>query len=236
MSDLVIIVPSRGRPKSVVQVATAWTETQAFDVAELVFAIDQDDPLIDQYRTHLSDLSQSLPVSTFEVPTWIPMVPKLNAATMNIVWDDPPFAVGFAGDDHRPRTSRWATRYVERLQEMGTGIVYGDDLIQGANLPTQWAMTSNIVRELGAMVPADVDHLYCDNVIMELGVTAGCIAYLPDVIIEHMHPIANKSPWDDSYRRVNSGQQFSQDGDKFSNWQTLTLRQQAEVIRTLRTS
>jgi hypothetical protein len=57
------------------------------------------------------------------------------------------------GDDHRPRTKGWDQAYLDALRELGTGIVYGDDLLQGEKLPTQCAMTADIVRALGHMAP-----------------------------------------------------------------------------------
>ncbi|WP_037684635.1 hypothetical protein, partial [Streptomyces griseus] len=106
------------------------------------------------------------------------------------------------------RTVGWAGRYVDELRQLGTGIVYGDDGYQGERLPTQWAMTADVVGALGRMVPAPVEHLYCDNSVLDLGRAAGCIRYLPDVLVEHMHPVAGKAADDDQYRRVNSSAQY----------------------------
>jgi hypothetical protein len=163
---------------------------------------------------------------------WQPMVPKLNrVATLHAPdW----YAVGFAGDDHVPRTHGWARRYLEELRSLGTGIVYGDDGIQGEALPTQWAMTADIVRTLGRMVPADVEHLYCDNAIMRLGAEANCLRYLPDVLIEHMHAFAGKAVADAGYRRVNHPEQYRRDGEAFHLWERRVLPGQAALVRALR--
>jgi hypothetical protein len=82
--------------------------------------------------------------------------------------------------------------------------VYGNDLLQGRALPTQVAMTSDIIRTLGYMAPTTLVHLFFDNFWLSLGSEAGCIRYLPNVIVEHRHPAAGKAALDAGYERVNS--------------------------------
>lgn len=217
MSELVVIVPSRGRPESVGRLVGAWHATDAYaDGAELMLAIDNDDPTRDRYL----DAACSGNVSVRVSPRWQPMVHKLNTAAAARAGHPGggPFAVGFAGDDHVPLTPGWARRYLDELHKLGTGVVYGNDLIQGANLPTQWAMTSDIVRALGRMVPADVEHLYCDNAIADLARAAGCLRYLDDVIVQHRHPVAGTAPWDAQYQRVNSADQYAADRVAYERW------------------
>jgi len=232
MADLLVIVPSRGRPGSVARVVDAWRATGALDVAHLVWVVDADDPAIDGYRQAVPDEPGTAPVSRYEVPRWMPMVRKLDlvaADARETYW-----SIGFAGDDHVPRTPGWAARYVEELRRLGTGIVYGDDGYQGKRLPTQWAMTSDIVRALGRMVPAPVEHLYCDNAVLDLGISAGCIHYLPDVLVEHMHPVAGKAADDDQYRRVNSRDQYRRDRVAYRRWKQSRLAADVVAVRTLR--
>lgn len=229
MADLLVIVPTRGRPDNARRVLEAWDATRAWDDgAALSLEVDADDPALDRYLA-LADARVRVGVST----CWRPMVHKLNMVATNPLSLDC-FALGFAGDDHLPRTVGWARAYLDALREMRTGIVFGDDLLQGERLPTQWTMTSDIVRALGRMVPAPVQHLYCDNAILELGRAAGCIRFLPDVVIEHMHPVARKSNMDEGYRRVNSPQQYRHDLAAFRLWRDGRLSQDAATVRALR--
>lgn len=232
MADLLIIVPSRGRPGSVARVVDAWRATGALDVAHLVWVVDADDPAIDGYRQAVPDEPGTAPVARYEVPRWMPMVRKLDlvaADARETYW-----SIGFAGDDHVPRTPGWAARYVEELRRLGTGIVYGDDGYQGKRLPTQWAMTSDIVRALGRMVPAPVEHLYCDNAVADLGRAAGCLVYLPDVVIEHRHPLVGAAPWDEQYRRVNSSEQYARDRAAYERWRAEQMGADVDAVRQLR--
>ncbi|KXK63359.1 hypothetical protein AWW66_03330 [Micromonospora rosaria] len=227
MADLLVIVPSRGRPQSVARLVDAWESTGAYERARLAFAVDGDDPCHGAYEGQASDQSLMLTITR-----WLPMVHKLDRIAAGLARDY--FAVGFAGDDHVPRTPGWAGRYVDELRQLGTGIVYGDDGHQGERLPTQWAMTADIVQALGRMVPAPVEHLYCDNSVLDLGRSAGCIRYLPDVVVEHMHPVAGKAESDDQYRRVNGRDQFGRDGRAYRRWRRSGLRVDAATIRKLR--
>lgn len=233
-----MIVPTRSRPASVWRLVQAWCDTAAFtDGGRLMFAADADDPEWEHYHAAVS--APGLPPGVVMVTAehWRPMVTKLNAVAAAVAGSaDPRTAIGFAGDDHVPRTHGWVRRCVEALGDMGTGIVYGADGYQDENIPTWWAMSADIVRVLGAMVPAPVEHLYCDNAMKDLGVAAGCLRYLPDVLIEHMNPYADgKGEMDAQYRRVNSTAQYRRDSRAYAVWKRRTLRNQVELVRGLTT-
>lgn len=227
---LVVIVPTRSRPHNVVKVLTSWRETHAFNHADLIFAYDDDDPQAPAYKEAISGSG----ASSYRLPNWKKLVPKLNHVALiqaHLSWR---VAVGFAGDDHIPRTDNWSGKYLETLQKLGTGMVYGNDLHHGKALPTEWAITTDIIRALGRFVPADVEHLYCDNSVLELGELTGTIRYLPEVIIEHMHPIWRKGEWDKQYQDVNSRQQYRSDGLRFNKWRRDERDRQAQLIRKLK--
>lgn len=219
---LVVLVPSRGRPQSVPRMVQAFLDTDAYEVAKLVYLIDGDDPERDGYFRSApvlpADQSPALPLVQFGLfDQWKPMVEKLNEAAAGTA-DSGDEAIAFFGDDHVPRTRGWAQRFLASLQTPGVLVVYGDDKLQGAKLPTHWAVSSRWVQALGEMVPLDVQHLYCDNAMLELGTATDSIQYLPDVVIEHMHPVAGKAGWDDGYRRVNRNAQYQHDKRVYREW------------------
>jgi len=237
---LITIVPTRSRPFHVKRVVDAWIETGAFGHgAELLFVIDADDPAHDAYVEQLEFSAAAIPnerrvMEWFTAAKWAPLVPKLNAAAEHVLTVRDPFAIGFAGDDHVPRTFGWADAYLRELLADGVGIVYGDDGYQGENLPTEWAMRSSIVRALGGrMIPAPVEHLYCDNAVRELGREAGVLRYLSAVRIEHMHPVAGKAAPDEQYERVNSHVQYRADRPAYRRWRRDTLPGEALTVRRL---
>lgn len=240
MPELAIIVPTRGRPGNIEKVISAWDFTNAWDVADLVLAVDADDPEIQGYRdlvqgTDPGDLGGDLlPITLVEMPIWMPMVHKLNHVARELAGTDRYFALGFAGDDHLPRTINWAKAYLTALHELGTGMVYGNDGFQGENLSTEWAVTTDAVRALGRMVPAPVEHMYCDNSMMDLFKAIGARKYLPGVQIEHMHWIAKKGETDEQYKRVNSREQFARDRRAYEGWKLRGADRDTKTLLALR--
>lgn len=215
-----IIVPSRDRPESVARMIQAWNETGAWGAMDLYWAIDADDPKCPEYIKAL-DASPGGPRMHIS-GEWEPMVPKLNRVALALadgIFGAPYDQIGFMGDDHLPRTLGWAQRIPT---EMATSpkplIVYGRDGLQDEALPTWWVMDARIVRALRRMVPAPVQHLYCDNAIAALGLAAGCLRYLGDILVEHMHPVAGKAEMDDGYYRVNRRQQYERDEAAYAFW------------------
>jgi hypothetical protein len=233
--DLLVLVPSRGRPQSVQRMVDAWDATDAWDHARLVYVVDADDPTLDSYFQPVTTDRGLVQLVTLD--KWLPLVPKLNqVATAALRMDPDGFAIAYFGDDHLPRTVGWAKRYLDALRALGSGFVYCDDGFQGERLATQFAVTTDVVRALGSMVPAPVEHLYCDNVVMEIGKASGALTYLPDVLIEHMHPMAHKAELDEGYARFNSADQYAKDGAAFREWahDPLGLAHAARTVRALR--
>ena len=209
MAELLMIVPTRGRPRAALALAQAWSET-ATGGAALLFLVDDDDPELPGYGA-LGALGPAV-----HVGPRLRLGPTLHKASAEFASRYP--MVGFMGDDHRPRTPGWDAAYIEALAEMGTGIVYGDDLLQGAALPTQVAMTSDIVEAMGGMAPGGLVHMYLDNLWKAVGERLGCLRYLPDVVVEHLHPAAGKAQWDARYAEVNAPEVYAADKARFEAW------------------
>jgi hypothetical protein len=231
-TDLIIIVPSRGRPEKIIELIKAFKETQT--EALLWVAVDDDDPDKTDYEWALKR-RDNVTMDVVEPSPNGGMVQALNSLAVPLAnASDPPFALGFMGDDHRPRTMHWDQAYVRALRKLGTGIVYGNDLLQGRNLPTQVAMTSDIVRTLGYMAPPTLRHLYFDNWVRELGKSAECLKYLDDVIVEHVHPGANKADWDEGYERVNAPEMWEADKKAYLRLKRGDLQEAIRKVRSLR--
>lgn len=219
MDSLVVIVPSRGRPHTVAELAEVFRDT-CTERTWLLFAVDEDDPHYPAYRDAVGEAcAKGLRVQLVAQPSGT-MVSALNHAARHLLGAPGPTvpqAIGFMGDDHRPRTIGWDERYLTALSSL-PGIVYGNDLLQGANLPTQCAMTTRMVAALGHMAPPELTHLYVDNYWRDLGAATGCLSYLPDVIVEHLHPAAGKAAWDEGHRRVNQAAMYERDKAAYADY------------------
>jgi hypothetical protein len=84
------------------------------------------------------------------------------------------------------------------------------------------------------MAPPNLTHLYVDNFWKDLGQLAGCIRYLPDVVVEHLHPVAGKAAWDEGYVRVNAQSMFSRDRSAYERYRLTALQADVAKVRALR--
>jgi hypothetical protein len=212
--DLLVIIPTRGRPGAVPEIVQAWDDTGA--TADLLFAVDTDDPELAAYKKHAAELKGDGRVR-FTFGKRRRMVGTLNTQAVKAAKSYRFLA--FLGDDHRPRPADrpWDARFRECLSG-GPGIVYGNDLLQGENMPTAVAMTSDIVATLDYMAPPAMVHLCVDLVWKEWGTGMQRITYLDDVIIEHLHPANGKAEVDAGYEEVNSPEQVSSDSAAYYDY------------------
>ncbi len=220
MPELVVITPSRGRPQQLAALADAVAETTRGRV-EVIGCVDNDDPQLSAYEALLPTPGPApyAPLRLLfgerrSLSTW-----TNQAAQAALLAPDPPRYLASLGDDHRPRTPDWDLRLVEAMEGIGgSGISYGNDLLQGPALPTAWVVSADIVAAVGWMMLPACAHLYVDNAVLELGRAADRIVYRPDVIIEHLHPMAGKAAWDGSYRESNARTRDAVDGAAFARW------------------
>jgi hypothetical protein len=208
MDDLLVIIPTRGRPHAIPEIMQAWDDTRA--TADLLFCVDKDDPELAAYKQQAKALAGD---SRVRFVFWARkrLCGTLNQAAIKNASDYRFLA--FMGDDHRPRPASrpWDERFRECLSG-GPGIVYGNDLLQGEKMATAVAVTSDIVQTLGYMVPPQFEHLCVDLVWLDWGRGMQRITYLGDVVIEHLHPAAHKAEMDAGYEEANSSEQVAKDG------------------------
>lgn len=218
---IVYLVPSRGRPHNIAELLTAWSATSA-GAADLVIAVDDDDPTIEQYR------ELELPAfASLHVGPRLRLGGTLNALAPGLAGRY--IAVGFMGDDHRPRSQGWDAQLEEDLAP--AAVIYGNDLVQSSALPTAVLLESTIVRTLGYFVPRGMLHLWLDNYWRVLGERLGTLRYDPRIVIEHVHPITGRAAWDDSYRENNSDATWTADEARFRQYVELELEVAVAEVR-----
>jgi len=213
IAELIVITPSRGRAARLREMVEAVHSTALGDVA-VVAGLDHDDPALPDYEAdapyrYVVGPRQSLCAWTNTL--------ALAALASNT--EAPPRYLASLGDDHRPRTKGWDRKLIEAIEAMdGPGFAYGRDLFQDKNMPTAWVVSAEIVRAVGWMMLPCCAHMYVDAAVLELGRAAGRIAYRPDVIVEHVHPLAGKASWDASYRESNSEDRYEVDRMAYDAW------------------
>lgn len=228
-----MLVPSRGRPASMVRLSEAFQRT-CIEATYLHWIIDEDDPELSAYRDAFQDSKWRFK-AFWVVPKGRPgIVHPLNWVVVQFTAEnfaELPSYYAFMGDDHEPKTRGWDSMAREKLDEAQTGIVYGDDALQGERLATAAIMTRDIVETLGWMAPPCLDHLYVDDAWMYLGRGLGRLYYLPDMLIEHLHYLNGKAEKDGTYETVNSPAMGRHDRIAFAQWK---LTEGPKVLTALR--
>lgn len=214
---ILTIVPSRGRPEAVNELIEEFNATTA--ISNLVIAVDDDD------------------TSEYIVPDKVILEvnPRMKMnGTLNFIankyCEDYDYLV-FMGDDHRPRTQDWDLLLAESIKDIKHGIAYGNDLLQGENLPTAVMQDARITRTLGYFSPPKQKHLFLDNFWKDLGTELGTLVYLPEVIIEHLHPFAGKAQLDAGYIEVNDKQVYIYDQMMYQEYQILRWQDDLAKLR-----
>jgi hypothetical protein len=220
---LVMIIPSMGRPAAAAAAAESALANAALSTTAVVIAVDGPHP--DEQRAAYAAIARSGLGVLFD-DQHRGMVGTLNRRAHEMVGGDAAMMVnhrcrvttnpcgefthvGFMGDDHRVRTHGWDALLMEAAGPWG--IAYGDDLLRGAELPTSVVMAADIVRTLGWMGPPTLGHMYIDDYWRDLGRAVDDLHYVPEVVIEHLHPAAGKAAMDESYQRSNHPDQYARD-------------------------
>ncbi len=214
--DVLVIVPTRGRPDSSVEFHKEFLAKSM--ISDLMFAIDEDD----------ADSYPRIDGVLYEINPRMGMNGTLNYVATK--YADKYKYIAFMGDDHRVRTFGWDLVMAERIGSLG--VAYGNDLIQGQALPTAVLMSSNIIKAIGYMAPPKQKHMYLDNFWLDLGTKLNAIHYLEDVIIEHLHFSVGKSDMDSSYQETNDSAIYN--ADKVAYDEYLSTQMDIDIDKILK--
>ena len=207
INKILFIVPSRNRSEKVKEFINSWRETQS-GYSDLLLILDNDDEQLNQYPKD-KDIS-------IYVGVRVGFGKSINKGVE--LYPDYKY-YGIGGDDHRFRTKSWDKIMIDKIEkEGGWGITYGNDLFQKKSLPTATVISANIIKALGYISPPNLIHLKIDRSHKVLGEAIGRLFYMPEIIIEHIHPSAKKTKWDKDYERVNSKEMNNHDGQVYEEW------------------
>lgn len=226
MADLTVLVPTRGRVNNSIRLFEAFRDTCQADT-ELIFVISADDPCHDDYYWALTQAgSKAITVSPDRTGVVAPLNAGFNALSASLGG-----AVGYMGDDHLPKTKGWDKALLGELKKLGTGVAYGNDLLQGEQMATAVVMTSDIPKKLGYLAPPELAHMYIDLVWIDWGKALGKLTYRDDVIIEHLHPAVGKAQQDESYR--STGVLIGVDSQRYEDYVAKRLSQDVTALKSL---
>jgi hypothetical protein len=177
MTDLLVMVPTRGRPEKCARILKSFSETTVLTTTDILFITDGDD---NSYKDMDWGEAQHGILSPREALTG-----KLNhtAKACTAQYD----ALMFAGDDHVFNTPGWDDIMLRMLADMGgTGMVYPDDK-RRQDVPEIIMISSDIVEILEHFAEPSLKHYYIDNAWAELGKRSGLIQFCREAVITHHH-------------------------------------------------
>ena len=211
----------------------SFRDTAVVLTTRLILVVDRDDPTIDEY----------IPPSTWrgryghdaDHPFVIGLDPSESGGLVRAtntaaarLWDRD-HIVGHVGDDHRFRTPGWDRAIADALRD--PGIAYANDGHWGPKIATAPFMSAVIPRSLGWYALPTCQHNGWDNAVVALGDAAGCLRYLPDVLIEHPDPDLRRqlATTDPGYAKARASQ--ADDRRAFHAWRRDDLQRDAATVR-----
>lgn len=209
-----VLVPSRGRPERAHAMVASGLELAAgLDDVRFALLLDDDDNALARYL----ELAWA-PEVRLEVSSRVGYTGSLNRAAAEL-WNRPGITIiGAFGDDVLFRTRHWDDHVRAALAT--PGMAYADDLIHGRNHPSAVFMRAELARALGWLALPATSHQWADDGWKQLGQRTGCLRYMPEVVIEHMHPAVGKGEWDATYAGVFEDARARNDYEGFTAWAT----------------
>lgn len=198
-----LLVPTRNRPGSIKAIAEEYKK-YGHGYVDIIIGVDDDDINLHDYENVANEYGLQMIVGARKR-----LGPTLN--DMAVLFAEDYFALGFIGDDMRPRTQGWDGKILGSLHGLKTGFTHGDDGAWGDQLATQVFLTSDIVEQLGYMVPPGIIHMYLDNFWSDFARKIDRFEYHGDILIEHLHPAWGKAEHDDLYAETNNSERMNAD-------------------------
>lgn len=200
MRDLLMVIPSRGRPHNIARLIDAMDAT-CNGQTDLVVGLDADDPTREDYPGRGS----SEPRGILYV-----VKPDLHKVTawcneLAVAYADEYKYIGHFGDDSLPQTQGWDVQVVQALER--TPFAFGNDQYpyrQPGLMACHVFMRSDVVKTLGYFGPPSIAHMYVDVAWTAWGQACG-ITFLPDVNLEHLHHSSGRAPLDATYQASAGG-------------------------------
>jgi hypothetical protein len=232
--SVVVVIPSRGRPGRAHRAVRAIRQTARRVDTSVVLAVDADDPELEAYRALRWDpipYRTEVALVVLEGGETGSLVKATNTVSMRIAGGDPDAIIGNLGDDHLATSHGWDQLIAGALST--PGIAYGDDGLQGEQLPTAPFISARIVLALGWYALPSCRHMFIDNAWRDVGEQTRCLRYIPDVRIEHEHPLAGKAEWDDGYRLANGIETIEHDKRAYHEWRERYMAQDLARVRAV---
>jgi glycosyltransferase involved in cell wall biosynthesis len=197
-----IIVPTRNRPQNVKRLIKSVINTaDNVNDIEFVFFVDEDDQLTVPV---LSEFTDKIQIKATQGESPKDGIPTSKSFMHNALLQDSVGPIIHQGaDDVVYKTKGWDSKVkaaFDRFEDK-IALVYAPDGFQNGPVPicTHGFFHRNWIDLIGYINPPYFHIAYGDTWVTEVAEMIGRRVYLEDVVIEHIHPAANKASWDATY-------------------------------------
>jgi hypothetical protein len=199
MKPIGIILPFRdggtGRTEQLVEMLTSWSK-QTEGLSEVYIIHDSDESI-----GHPALLESYVDVHWLSADAGLSLMQKLNVHALDIA--DKHEYIQFLAHDIVLQTP-WESKFIDFLEDVPVGMVYGNDLVHNGKLATHPCIKSNMIKAVGFYGCPAVEHNFFDNYWMAVAQSFGMCMYMSDVIMEHNHPIVGKAKSDKLSEKIYS--------------------------------
>ena len=223
LNKISILCPSRGRPNDLERLikSVANTATESGRVEILVY-VDDDDPEKFNYVMAHKNLATDPAVGQLlnvdlliDEPLTTPLLNNILAdrAQGNILM--------IANDDQVFVDKNWDVRIDEEAAKFPDDIycMWFDEGRYHEKICTFPILSRKWVDTLGYIEPFLFEHFNCDLWTWQIGQMIGRLNYIPDILVEHLHPDTGKSEADETTERNLKGGRPERDKTIFAKFE-----------------
>ncbi len=200
MVKLSLLLPTRGRPGFVAEfLQSVISSASDLQSLEVVVTIDQDD-VESQGITCPPPLQMVKMVGSPGRPMGLMNQQCYEASSGRYVM--------LVNDDVLCRTEGWDALIYKTFSQFSDNIalVYGNDLDQGAHVPTFPILSREACQAMGGLCPISYWNLHIESHIFDIfkqlkRLRHDRIVYLPTLVFEHLHHTLNKSEADQTSKK-----------------------------------
>lgn len=190
-----ILLPTKNRPNNLIRFADNILATADNPAnIELCFYLDDDDTIsIPAVQTVAEKISTQALQGNLKMGSQ--MYNELYRVANGEIFM-------ISADDIIFKNKGWDTLVVNKFDEYDDKILYlyGEDGFQHGRIGTHGFIHNNWIDILGYTLPIQLSFAYVDEWLTELAKRVGRNCYIPELIIEHLHPVVGKAVNDDTYK------------------------------------
>jgi len=221
MKKLLVMIPSRGRPKRLDEFIKSFYDTKSCGT-DVVFYLNDDDPSLDKYA-----------ISDYRI---VGRRMYLAEAYNYLFQENSNYDYySLLNDDHYCITPGWDRKLIKMIEEKGGwGLSCCEDHLtdwKQFQHPSGMVISGNIPRTLGYMIWPKIQHIGIDCYFKELLAPLGLMHHMTDVVIEHRHWINGKALLDENYKWVYHKDQYQYGMSMVAEYKRIQLQKDVEKIK-----